>query len=262
MSEKEAQDHPVTALDFKELIVREQEAMEFIKGNYPNHLATIDGSLQLLSDVTFAYLQDYPAPKTSITIFGRLFNDLRWIRDCFVRGYGAQACTLTASVYEISASVTHLIQCGEASFEKWEGHENIKRPFLTAKQCAEAIADLIVSADPDRTDFGEPAERRQRLIDREYHVYTSVCFYKHGKPQYFRLANAAPIGYDLTEWGQKALCFAAEHSTRLINHCITAWACKYLSGVQQEELIKKIVSNSDDCMELISQSNNRWEKES
>ena len=129
-------------------------------------------------------------------LFGRIANDVRAIRILAQLGYGAQACTLAASVFEHAFTFVDTITCGERA-AKWSSHADPRHSFLPAGQAIEKFVDKM----PWSADQKIEAKHRQRI------VYQELCQFKHGNPRgMFARPNDAGycdnhIGPDTTEFG-------------------------------------------------------------
>ena len=140
------------------------------------HLSYLDRCYRLL-DLAIGHYDESETRVGSVDyvallLFGRIANDVRAIWTLARLGYGAQACTLAASVFEHAFTFVDTI-IDEEKAAKWTGHADPRHSFLPAKQ---AINKFI-----DRMPWS--SDQKIKAKDSQCLIYQELCQFKHGNPR-------------------------------------------------------------------------------
>ena len=148
--------------------------------------------------------------KVANTLLVRISNDLRGVTILANHGYGIQAASLAASLYESAYTVAY-IGGDETLAEEWINHEDPKKPFRDVRSLTEK----------GLSNLGFQTIKEQAEI--EYKVYQQLCMPKHANPL-FQMRHGMRVeekerkfvlfnGPDTSQEAVQVCWFALEHSS-------------------------------------------------
>jgi hypothetical protein len=148
--------------------------------------------------------------KVRHVLLARLADDLRATELLCSLGYSVQACTVTASIFELAHTIL-FIDNDEKCVEEWLNHEKLTRSF---KPIAEMVRQNILSRNKAAADDD---------WRREYDVYTQLCWMKHANPRlqgyrephFWELHGTLNYAPDTTEEGVRRSWLSLQHAARL-----------------------------------------------
>lgn len=150
------------------------------------------------------------ARKVTTCLLVRMVNDLRCIGFVSLHGYGDQACTLAASLYEAAFAVL-AIGANDGLAQEWIDHADPNAPFKPVSQLTLMAMRNIRVPEPERQAM------------RWYVQYSQLCLAKHMNPLFqatrgFRVEEnrvSLVTGPDLSKQSVRLAWFALEHSSGL-----------------------------------------------
>jgi hypothetical protein len=195
----------------------------------------------------------HQSKKVSMALLSRIANDLRCCILLAVRGYGAQACSIAASIYE--ESFTSLaVGANETLAQEWIDHSD---PTRTLKSINE-LTDIGLIA---------LAVKIPEVHGREYLKFRNLCLAKHSNPLYMkqrayvRSSEGAVLksGPDTSEVGIKDAWFALEHAAGF-SFLATAGFLKHHIAAERE-LLAELGQIEDALISVNSRAVSRWGSE-
>ena len=156
-------------------------------------------------------LRDLSIPlRVRQVLLARLADDLRAVGHLCVLGYGVQACTVAASIFEIAHMIV-FIGNDKGRANEWTRHNDPVHSFKNTREMVQENFRSLGSPDPNAN------------YRHEYDVYTQLCWMKHANPmiQEYRdprfwdlhgMLNYAP---DTTENGIRRSWLGLQNASRL-----------------------------------------------
>lgn len=183
----------------------------------------------------------------------RLRNDLRCAALLAARGYGEQACSVVASLYEGAFTILSIGGDDELA-QKWFKHSNPSKFFISPKNAAQQGLSKFGISDPEK-----------HALPNSENIYQKLCMVKHMNPISQKRRGYEVVGSrielfsgpDSSDEGLQAACFALENSVGLANVALAAFGKHHLSGDQQD-LIREIHDVDALAAALNKKSAARW----
>jgi len=188
-----------------------------------------------------------------LLMLGRITNDQRAILHLCLRGYGVQACTIAASIFELGWQVT-LLAADETEADRWLRAERITDPGPGWERAAIRYIRAAGHPEPDKQLATERA------------AYARLCAMKHGNPAGLDLrptdqwasAGTLRMGPDDTELGQKTICLAVELGGQVAELAMSEIAKKLLSVSGQQEFTPLLDKLTAQRLAVNATSKSRW----
>ncbi len=195
-----------------------------------------------------------PSALVSLALIARMANSLRSISLVARWGYGADACALAASTFEFGFELAHFARDENAS-KRWIETEHLTqgvadmRPLIQAYITAEAIP-------PDNG----------KVAKRQYDMYAKLCAMKHGNPavtSFHRPADwtkfgTARLGPDISDYGQKAICFAITLAGQVSEMALSVVAKTLLTPGQRTEIEGRLQPVTRSRLALNTEARQQW----
>lgn len=236
----------------------ERDSAELLRKEHFEHLAFLshvyNAVVRLNSYVHERDLRDLDDRFTvALLLLGRLANDLRSIVLLGQLGYGAQACALAATVFELGWQITWVAREKEQA-ERW-----MKSEHLT-----EGAVDHWKALNEYLRAHQHPTREAQLVLERR--VYGKLCAMKHGSPltvsfrplEAWEREGSLRLGPDLSEFGRKSLCFAVEIAGQVALAAIDETAKHHLDQDQQADFIPIVDTLTAQLKALMDASKGRW----
>jgi len=193
-----------------------------------------------------------PSKKVATALLLRLANDLRCSVLLAVRGYGAQACSLCASIYEAAFTIA-AIGPDDAMARKWIKHTDPTRQFLNSLEMAKLAMRKFGVSNAD-------------AAAGQYVQYQQFCFAKHLNPQYVQSraftdrvgSMALSSGPDVSENGERDASFALEHGTGFGFLAIYSFVQNQTSSPISNDLVNELKAIENELLSLKANAAKRW----
>jgi len=232
----------------------EEKAMDTLEGELLEPLTVASRVCDLIGRVLEKAVRSNARPrqsgKVSMALLSRIANDLRCCILLAVRGYGAQSCSIAASIYEESfASLA--TGADEALAQQWIDHPDPTRSISWVNE----LTDLGLIALGVKTP---------EVNGREYLKFRNLCLAKHSNPLYVkqRAFGRSPEGAvlksgpDTSEVGIRDGWFALEHAAGF-SFLATAGFLKHHVEADRE-LLAEFEEIEDALISLNGKAVSRW----
>jgi hypothetical protein len=234
----------------------EAEAMDILESELLEHLTIATRVYDLIGRVLEKAVNSNVQPqskKISMALLSRIANDLRCCILLAVRGYGAQSCSVAASIYEESfASLA--VGADEVLARQWIDHSDPTRSF-------KGVSEL--------TDLGLIAlgVKISQVHGREYLKFRNLCLAKHSNPLFVKQRAFAgssegavlKSGPDTSEVGIRDGWFALEHATGFSFLAIAGFLKHHLAA--ERELLAELGEIENALISLNNRAVARWGSE-
>ncbi len=242
----------------------EREALTALMPQLKEHTSAAERSLNLIAtalDIAAgpprARIQ--PALKVSSLLMAQLLNHLRCSMILSLRGYPAQVCVLTASIYEAAFAVM-AIGSDDRVATKWLAHDDPNRSYEEVRKITKAgLANLIpLSPSSRKIDL-------ERQTEVNYVVYRQLCWPKHLNPMFVQRHSRRDSGRgqlfngpDASDEGLKLACFGLEHGASLAACAGAVYLSAYVPQELRTGLVKDWNQLNRDLNSLRDRSIKRW----
>jgi hypothetical protein len=200
-----------------------------------------------------------PALKASSMLMAQMLNHLRCSMLLSLRGYPAQVCVLTASIYEAAFAVM-AIGSDDRVARKWLEHDDPNRSYEEIRKITKAgLANVI------------PLSQSSRKIDLErqtevnYVVYRQLCWPKHLNPMFVQRYSRRDSGRgalfngpDASDEGLKLASFALVNGAAFASSAGAVYLSAYVPQEQRTGLIRDWNQLNRDLSSLRDRSIKRW----
>jgi hypothetical protein len=217
----------------------ESQAATEMQGRIGNHLRYAERVYRLL-DLAISYDDEREIAVGSVDyvallLMGRMANDMRAIATLARLGYGVQACTLAASVFEVAFTFADVLTDDETASADgtdderaiadgkaaaWRSHTDPRHSFMSVGNGVTKFVSRMLSS---------PEERR-KVIREQLAIYQELCQFKHGNPRFiFHRPNRDGycdnrLGPDATHFGVLSASAAILHAGRCVALALHQWA--------------------------------------
>jgi hypothetical protein len=191
-----------------------------------------------------------PSRRVAVALLIRIENDLRAITLLSVRGYGVQALSLAAAMYE---AVYTLAAVGndDGRAQQWLDHSDERKSFLSAKEATEEAFINIPGWE--------------KLTDRHYAIYRVLCMPKHSNPISLRDYGLevkgdtviSAMGPNVTEGGLKYSWLAIWAAVRLSLLAVSKFADDHLREFRDDIKMKSEIVFQG-LSKLDAEARERW----
>jgi hypothetical protein len=242
----------------------EREAHTVLAPQLKEHISATERSLNLIATALNiaagpprARIQ--PALKATSMLMAQMLNHLRCSMLLSLRGYSAQVCVLTASIYEAAFAVM-AIGSDDQVATKWLEHDDPNRSYGEIRRITKAgLVNVIrLSPAPDKIDL-------EWQTEMNYVVYRQLCWAKHLNPMFVRQysrrdSGRGPLfnGPDASEEGLKLASFALGHGAAHAASACAVYFSAYVPSELRTDLIRDWTQLSRDLSSLRERSLKRW----
>ena len=201
-----------------------------------------------------------PARKVASLLMMQLSNHLRCAIILSVRGYPAQTCVLTASIYEAAFAVM-AIAANDKAAESWLAHDDPNRSFQeVTKLTAEGLRNLMLLPQQPK-----PKSDLTRIVERNYVVYRQLCWPKHLNPMFVQRHSRRDGGRgklfngpDTSDEAVKVACFALEHGAILAASAAAVYLTAHVSLDLRPALVEEVNHLHRDLNNLRDDAIKKW----
>jgi hypothetical protein len=245
-------------VDIDQLGAEEREVAEMLWPNVGRHFHYLAGVFNLFVRFNLFFdglpIRDIgPRTEATLHLCARLSNDIRGIQLLSGRGYGAQACSLAATIWELAWQATSIC-FDENEARQWLERSRITEGGLDFEKCLRRYLKRIQCPD---------LEKKFQL---EKIVYGKLCAMKHGNPFIHSMRPVSDWdrhgmlrqGPDGSEFGQKSIRFAAEIGGHL-SELALGEASKHLLNEDECQIFAPLLDASTKVRRALeSDSKQRW----
>lgn len=189
--------------------------------------------------------------KISLVMTARIANDLRCITHTSRFGYGTQSCAIAANIWELVWQLVWVTRT-QAEADEW----------LKVKHFTSGGPDPNKCLVKYLKEKGVPDYENQAKTERA--VYGKLCALKHGNPRSFSFhavddwqdTGTVRLGPDLSEFGQKAICFASFMAAQLTELALQEVAQNHLA--QDKNFLYALKEKTEERQKIFEITNKKW----
>jgi len=119
-----------------------------------------------------------PSSYVAAMLVSRVGNDLFQVHELAAKGYGPQAASIAATIFEITPVIARIARGGDEAARKWLGHDELHR--LPWDNVRKGIKYHVRQIHPAKS---EPEV--EIMVNGQMSDYEALCASKHGNPMLF-----------------------------------------------------------------------------
>ncbi len=250
----------VSALSESEsLEAAEYEASQTLKNSIGDNFQFIDFLYNLTVKVNGCFTgrpinRMSASESAAIVLIARIANGLRAVLINSRYGYGAEACSLVASLHEFSYELAFFCQDSKEA-EKWiQKSEHLTAGFGSVRPAIRAVLKNMGVKD---------VAKHEQL---EYEMHQKLCALKHGNPNAMTFHSPAEwakygtsrFGPDASEFGQQSICFAIQMAGQSVALALREVVVHLVEAEKQGDLLHLLDEANAMRNRLVVECGKRW----